>query len=323
MAVVGTLRIVSFGILAWMLPPLIAGALGWRGVWGSGSALVDYLIPIPVAGGALHVPSFVLLLVLVVRGPQLSAKAAGRARALALGTALTGAVLLLPPPEWRFSENPLGLFLAVDALVALLSLLGAARQPGLRLEAGALLALLAVPALGGMVAWRVLGLGESFVNGSTTLSGDRALVSVGVEVRGDITRAGMRQRAHEWAMTLHDPAMKMGVEVTALRFRPQGSGAAAVLCLYEDGTPPRWLPGDGDCLQGFTTFSSRLVMHAAALPPDLPREVREHLAARAACTEIGWKSAHPISPMTYAADEACMDLQRRGEFLAKRYPQLR
>ena len=37
-------------------------------------------------------------------------------------------------------------------------------------------------------------------------------------------------------MTLHDPAMKMGVEVTALRFRPQGSGAAAVLCnLYRDG----------------------------------------------------------------------------------------
>lgn len=318
------MRLIAFGILAWMVPPLVAGALGWRGVWGSGSALVDYLIPIPVAGGALHVPSFVLLLVLVGLGPQLSAKAAGRARALALGTALTGAVLLMPPPAWRLSENPLGLFVVVDALVALLSLLGAPRQPGLRFEAGALLALLAVPALGAMVAWRSLGLGESFVSGSATLSEDRALVSVDVEVRGDITRAGMRQRAQEWAMTLHDPAMKMGTEVTALRFRRKETGAAgAVLCLYEDGTPSRWLPADGDCLQDVTTFASRLAKHAASLPPDVPREVRDHLAARAACKEIDWKSAHPISPMTYAADEACMDLQRRGEFLARRFPQLR
>jgi len=58
MAVVSMLRIVVFGILAWMAPPLVAGALGWRGVWGSGSALVDYMIPVPVAGGVLHVPSF-------------------------------------------------------------------------------------------------------------------------------------------------------------------------------------------------------------------------------------------------------------------------
>jgi hypothetical protein len=320
---VNKLRVIVFGILAWVLPPLIAGALGWRGVWGSGSALADYLIPIPVAGGALHVPSFVLLLVLVASGPQLSAKAAGRARALALGAALTGAVLLLPPPDWRLSENPLGLFVLVDSLVALLSLLGVPRQPGFRFEAGAVLALLAVPALGALVAWRTLGLGEAFVSGSTTLSADRALLSVDVEVRGDITRSDMRQRAKDWAMGIHDPAMKMGPEVAALRFEGPETGAAAVLCLYEDGTPSRWLPADGDCLQGVTTFASRLAMHAAKLPPDSPREVREHLAARTACAEIGWKTAHPISPMTYSADQACMDLQRRGEFLAKLHPQLR
>lgn len=318
------LRVIVFGTLAWMVPPLIAGALGWRGVWGSGSALVDYLIPFPVAGGVLHVPSFALLMALVVRGPQLSAKAAGRARALALGAMLTGGVLLLPPPEWRLSQNPLGLFLAVDAVVALLSLLDAPRQPRFRLEAGALLALLAVPALGAMVAWRALGLGESFVSGRSTLSADRALLSVQVEARGDINDAGMRQRAVAWAMTIHDPAMKLGPEVAALHFRgPQAASSSALLCLYENGTPPRWLPGQGDCLQGFTTFASRLSRHAATLPPDAPREVREHLAARAACAEIGWKGAHPNSPMTSSADEACMDLQRQAEFLAKLHPQLR
>ncbi len=66
------LRIIDFGLLAGALNALAADALGWRGVWGSGPALVDYLIPITVAGGALHVPSFVvmLVLVLVVAGPE-------------------------------------------------------------------------------------------------------------------------------------------------------------------------------------------------------------------------------------------------------------
>jgi hypothetical protein len=118
--------------------------------------------------------------------------------------------------------------------------------------------------------------------------------------------------------------MKMGPEVAALRFRGLENGAAAtLLCLYEDGTTARWLPGEGDCLQGHTTFATRVARHAATLPPDTPRVVREHLAARAACAEIGWKSAHPISPMSYSADEACMDLQRRGALLAKLHPQLR
>lgn len=317
------LRVIVFGILAWVVPPLIAGALGWSTVWGSGSALVDYLIPVPVSGGVLHLPSFVPMMALVALGPRLSAKAAGRARALALGALLTGVVLLMPPPEWRFSRNPLGLFLAVDALVALLSLLGAARQPGMRFEAGTLLALLAVPTLGALVAWRVLGLGDDFVTGRSTLSDDRALLSVDVQVRGDTARADLRQRAHAWAMTLHDPAMKAGVEVSALHFRGTDAAAATVLCLYEDGTPPRWLFGVGDCLQGFTTFASRLSRHAAALPPDTVRELREHLAARAACEEIGWKSARPTSPMDHSADEACMDLPRRAALLAERHPQLR
>lgn len=47
-------------ILAWITPAVIAEALGWSGIWGGGSALGDYPTPIPVAGGVLHVPSFVV-----------------------------------------------------------------------------------------------------------------------------------------------------------------------------------------------------------------------------------------------------------------------
>src|SRR5262245_4267905 len=44
----GLMRFFLWLLLAWPTPALIAGALGWKGVWGSGSALADYLIPIPV-----------------------------------------------------------------------------------------------------------------------------------------------------------------------------------------------------------------------------------------------------------------------------------
>ncbi|ANO52315.1 hypothetical protein BA177_14985 [Woeseia oceani] len=47
-------------ILAWITPAAIAGAKGWSGIWGTGSAFAEYLIPVPVAGGVFHVPSFVI-----------------------------------------------------------------------------------------------------------------------------------------------------------------------------------------------------------------------------------------------------------------------
>ena len=53
-------------IAAWLTPALIAGVLGWTGIWGTGSALVEFLIPVPVAGGVLHVPSFAVLLGIVL-----------------------------------------------------------------------------------------------------------------------------------------------------------------------------------------------------------------------------------------------------------------
>ena len=50
----------TFLILIWFSPALIAGMLGWSGIWGSGSAIIEYLIPLPVAGGVFHVPGFIV-----------------------------------------------------------------------------------------------------------------------------------------------------------------------------------------------------------------------------------------------------------------------
>lgn len=64
------------------MPALIAGALGWKGVWGSGSALADFLIPIPVAGGVLQVPTFLVRGLIVFLMPSTSDETAARMRAL-------------------------------------------------------------------------------------------------------------------------------------------------------------------------------------------------------------------------------------------------
>ena len=40
------LHLLLWALVAWPLPALIAGALGWKGIWGSGSALVEFLIPL-------------------------------------------------------------------------------------------------------------------------------------------------------------------------------------------------------------------------------------------------------------------------------------
>lgn len=53
----------GFIFLIWLTPALIAGILGWSGIWGTGSAFVEYLIPLPVAGGVFHIPGLVVSIV--------------------------------------------------------------------------------------------------------------------------------------------------------------------------------------------------------------------------------------------------------------------
>ncbi|MEL7296964.1 MAG: hypothetical protein AAGJ86_04830 [Pseudomonadota bacterium] len=51
---------IALGVLIWVTPAIIAGAFGWRSVWGDHNALLDYLFPLPFSGGVLHLPSFLL-----------------------------------------------------------------------------------------------------------------------------------------------------------------------------------------------------------------------------------------------------------------------
>jgi hypothetical protein len=119
-----------FLILMWITPALIAGMLGWRGIWGSGSAFADYLIPIPVAGGVLHVPSFIVAATIIMFARNLPASISRYLPVLAFAVFLAAQSLQLDferinswlftdytpyGSPFRFAHNPFYLFISTDA----------------------------------------------------------------------------------------------------------------------------------------------------------------------------------------------------------------
>lgn len=117
-------RLLLWIVVAWPVPALFAGALGWRGVWGSDSAFVDYLIPVPVAGGAFHTVTLLATTACLLLQRQVPPALAGLARGVLLGIALAAGTFLFDVQggRWRLSENPLALFVFSDALLAQLFL---------------------------------------------------------------------------------------------------------------------------------------------------------------------------------------------------------
>lgn len=144
-------------ILAWITPALVAELLGWRGTWGGGGAFVDLIIPIPVAGGTMHVPSFVVLaLVVLAQRHNDAVRSYLPVVAFAIAAAALAAMLDYDRlNSWLFTDytphgspfrldsNPLFLFIVTDALWAGLYL----NMLGRRVPAAAWLALPLAPLL--------------------------------------------------------------------------------------------------------------------------------------------------------------------------------
>jgi len=289
-------------IAAWLTPACIAGLLGWSGIWGAGSAFTDFLIPIPVAGGALHVPSFLALLFAMRAHGILQPRAAALLRAVLVGTAGIGAAALLDLEALHArlttdlvqyslptSDNPLGLFLLTDALWGLA---WTVRTPAWRTAA--------LPAIGiacalpaAYVAWTLASnprVDAPFLPGR----------SVPTEVRGDETTYVFTRlatdaptfRAQVLEYVAHyRPESDVNVSDLAVFFTDSlgtahtGDGAPVLvtLCLYEDGTSERWLPGRGDCFTTHESFDDRLRAAFDALPPGTPRDIGEFLIDDGLC----------------------------------------
>jgi len=120
-------------ILAWVTPALIAEMFGWGSSWGGGSAFADYIIPIPVAGGVMHVPTFLVLALVVFSNSREAEPGSSYLPLVAICIAAAGLTAMLDferlnswlftdytpyGSPFRLDENPLFLFVVTDALWA-------------------------------------------------------------------------------------------------------------------------------------------------------------------------------------------------------------
>lgn len=335
---------IAWLLIAWTLPPLIAAALGWEGIWGSGSALIDYLIPIPVAGGVFHVPSFLLCTLAVARLPSLGEVGASRARAALLGITIAGVAWLLNlqglfsarqigstfvGSAWQ--ENPVGLFLTSDGLLALAFTARAPQRPFVRLEALTVLLALLPATLPIAMAWPDPMDDQPFRRGGGRFGGARSDETVMVYTHIQVHQSGFRKRAEDWASAASSfvhPRFHIDSEDTAVMFTNDADAAsrgdlgqvAATLCLYEDGAAPVWHDGAGDCFADHLNFSELIERGVAKRSADEPFEVRRYLAARELCASLTAPENAPGVGLELRSTRVCGGLlAKRAELLLK-YP---
>ena len=299
------LLLLSWLALAWCLPAVLAGVLGWSSAWGSGSVVLDYLTPLPVAGGVLHVPILFAVTVLLRTQPW-PAPAAGYARGLlALGSALAVVMLVdlnqldlaLTTDTDGYARlwqaNPAGLFLMSDTVLAQFWLRGfGGREPGERREwlLPALLIVLGMPFYAAIAMRQDPRHDRPFIYAGSRDGPGRSDETRYVFTRADPGAQDFQAAALAYAADF-DPRFNVNAEDVAIRFhvslaaaeQRQDTGAAWTLCLYEDGTPPKWWPGDGDCFAVHQTFDERLQLAYDATTGELPPPVRAYLARRTVC----------------------------------------
>ncbi|MCR9096356.1 MAG: hypothetical protein NXI30_19190 [bacterium] len=272
--------------IAWPAPAAIAGLAGWTGIWGSGSAFFDYLVPIPVAGGVLHVPTFAAATAIVFAFGRRADVAEGDARwlgPLLLGLTLFGFAMLLDlerlgrflfldaPFPRRFEKNALALFVTTDFGLALLW----TRGPRVSRRAAASGALAVAIVLLGWQGYRVVTALELW-HGATTpgrAPGDRirwiysSSTSL-VEIDDPLLDLALQYPPEE-DDTTEDVAFFVTSSASAAR-EGIAEEVFATICLYEDG--PRAIMEEGrvDCFR-HASFSDRLAAGEIDLARFCPR----------------------------------------------------
>ena len=297
-------------ILAWITPALIAGALGWSGIWGSGSALIEYLIPIPVAGGVFHVPSFVVAAAIILSSrksagagsrylPVMAFSALGLALSLMLEFDRLNAWLFTDYAPYgspfRLDKNPFMLFIATDAFwVGTYALMRGFKSP-----ARSWLALLIVPvAVISLSSIHYKTSGPVFEYGRSMYTSNRGeeIIPVYTSARYDedvfldwIAQKG--SRFHPWS--------DVNSEHTALLFtnsmhltkwgrfdQIDHENTVATICLYEDDRSIVPHPGYYDCFADHNTVQQELAALAASQSTGLGKDVDSWYARTLLCEGV-------------------------------------
>ena len=332
-----------FLMCAWVTPALIAGMLGWPGIWGGGSALTDYLIPVPVAGGAFHVPSFIALVILT---STVHGRETAQTSWLAWGTlalALTAVAAMLdfgrlanwlftdyrPHSLIQFEKNPFLLFIASDALWACMHCIGA----NLRFPRLSTVSLPLVPAVVASALTIVYhGAGAKFDIGPTVPNTTRGQVSQYVYTTTPYDAAVYT----DWLQTssLSKPWFNPNFEHKAILFtnsmdtmqrywekdHQATDHIVATLCLYEEDKSVEPHSGFADCFEQRPMFAERLEEQLQQTNTGLGKPIDEWFALVQLCDTI----TLPEKPnLDVTGESRCAGLQKywqkRVRQLAKRY----
>lgn len=315
---------------------------GLEGLWGSGSAFADYLIPIPVAGGVLHLPSFIAVSLVLFTQPW-TGRLGGHVRGLLLAGMLVGVVVLLDLDKLQLAattdmaggrlwqEQPLGLFIVTDCVIAQLfvRMLGGRWPDGMKEWAGSLIMVLAIP-----LAYAVVSLkADPRQQNPFVYTGERGTGRRGDEMafyysKLPLGSEAFRQAAHA-LLARHDPRMNMNAEDIAIHFfdslasaqAQNSSGAKYTVCLYQDGTATTWNPGSFDCFSNHESFSERREKAFNMQNKALPLDVRLWLGRRDACAGRKPLTPPPGVHMDNQEVRACDPAQaeRAREELLKRF----
>jgi hypothetical protein len=318
-------------IFAWITPALIAGALGWSGIWGSGSALVEYLIPVPVAGGVFHVPSFVIAAGVILASRNAEGALTRFLPVLAFGALVAALSLMLEFDRlnaWLFTDynpagspfrldgNPFFLFIATDAFwVGVYAILRGFSAPK-----PAWLALPLIPAaiIGLNVAdYRTSG--PVFEFGGQMYGESRGQEILMVYTSASFDEALFLNWAEEGAH-LHPPWLNVNSEHVAVYFtnsmqavkwgrfdQIDAESTVATLCLYEEDRSTVVHRGRYDCFADRSTVEQRLATLAEQNATGLGSDVDFWYARVLLCDGV----ETPESPATdIALTSVCQGMVR-------------
>ena len=296
---------IAFAILMWVLPALIAGALGWPGIWGGGTAFSDLIIPAPITGGIFHVPSFVVALAIVKAYPTFTEQSAAVARAVLMSAVVLGLLQLIDLGRlvevittdvggrlFRMEHSYIGLCMASDAIVALSWVM---RRP-LEKPAPVMTSLFIIVPAALYVGSDAAGLDrlkEPFQFGRPGYTETRGDGELWIYTRLQPDDPEFREQALSY-VDEYRPDDDVNVDDVAVYFTDslqaaknhKESPALATLCLYEDGTPDRWYDGNGDCFSNHVSFVERLNTRLAELSGSLPTDVSMYLLFIEFCTGL-------------------------------------